>query len=157
MKEKLNRRDFIELSGKGMLSVGAGCSGVDQFIEQFTPEQLPTSQEGSNNAKSARSAISLPKGGGAVNGIGEKFQVNAFTGTANFSVPIYTSSGRNEFGPELSLQYSSGNGNGPFGLGWGFSFPKVSRKTDKGIPSYQDDKDVFLLSGAEDLVPKRST
>src|SRR5437762_73939 len=53
----------------------------------------------------------------------------------------------------LSLVDSTGNGNGPFGLGWSLSIPGVSRKTSKGIPLYDDAKDTFLLSGAEDLVP----
>ena len=36
--------------------------------------------------------ISLPKGGGAIEGIGETFQLNLFSGTGNFSVPILGSS-----------------------------------------------------------------
>ena len=46
-------------------------------------------------------------------------------------------------------------GNGPFGFGWNLSLPSITRKTDKGLPKYQDaaDSDVFILSGAEDLVP----
>jgi hypothetical protein len=55
--------------------------------------------------------------------------------------------------PQLDLVYSTGNGNGPFGLGWGLSIPGVTRKTSRGIPRYQDERDTFLLSGAEDLVP----
>ena len=98
------------------------------------------------------SAISLPKGGGAIRGIGETFQPNLFTGSGDFSVPIATSPGRDGFGPQLTLQYSSGNGNGPFGLGWQLSIPRITRKTEKGLPSYSD-RDVFVLSGAEDLVP----
>lgn len=96
-------------------------------------------------------AISLPKGGGAIKGIGETFQPNLFSGTGNFSVPIYTSPGQNEFGPKLSLQYSTGSGNGPFGLGWQLSIPRIARKTEKGLPKYSDE-DVFVMSGAEDLV-----
>ena len=99
-----------------------------------------------------KAAISLPKGGGAIKGIGETFQPNLFTGTGNFAVPIATSPGRNGFGPQLTLQYSTGNGNGPFGLGWQLSIPRVTRKTEKGLPTYTD-QDVFVLSGAEDLVP----
>jgi RHS repeat-associated protein len=106
----------------------------------------------SNKAGTNTPAISLPKGGGAIKGIGETFQPNLFTGTGNFSVPIYTSPGHNDFGPKLSLQYSSGNGNGPFGLGWQLSIPRITRKTEKGLPTYTDD-DVFVMSGAEDLVP----
>ena len=100
-------------------------------------------------------AISLPKGGGAIKGIGETFQPNPFTGTASISVPIYTSPGRAGFGPELSLSYGSGSGNGIFGLGWSLSIPSITRKTEKGLPQYldHDESDTFILSGAEDLVP----
>ena len=99
--------------------------------------------------------LSLPKGGGAVRGIGEKFAANPVTGTGSMSVPIATSPGRSGFGPQLSLSYDSGAGNGPFGFGWNLSLPSITRKTDKGLPQYLDahDSDVFLLSGAEDLVP----
>jgi hypothetical protein len=105
-----------------------------------------------NKTGAATPAISLPKGGGAIKGIGETFQPNLFTGTGNFSIPIATSPGRAGFGPQLTLQYSTGNGNGPFGLGWQLSIPRITRKTEKGLPKY-DDSDVFVLSGAEDLVP----
>ena len=99
--------------------------------------------------------ISLPKGGGAIRGIGEKFAANPVTGTGSMSVPIATSPGRSGFGPQLSLSYDSGAGNGPFGFGWSLAVPSISRKTDKGLPKYQDadESDVFILSGAEDLVP----
>ena len=105
-------------------------------------------------------SISLPKGGGAIRGIGEKFAANPVTGTGSMSVPIATSPGRSGFGPQLSLSYDSGSGNGPFGFGWSLSLPAITRKTDKGLPRYQDgqkqaaDSDVFILSGAEDLVPE---
>lgn len=105
-----------------------------------------------NNSSPNSSPISLPQGGGAMNGIGEKFSPDLFTGTGNFSIPISLPSGRNGFQPELSLAYSTGNGNGPFGLGWALSIPGISRKTSQGIPVYDDTKDVFILSGAEDLV-----
>ena len=97
--------------------------------------------------------ISLPKGGGAVQGIGEKFQPDLYTGTGNFTIPIALPPGRNGFQPQLNLVYSTGNGNGPFGLGWNLSIPGVSRKTSKGIPIYNNAKDTFILSAAEDLVP----
>jgi hypothetical protein len=97
----------------------------------------------------------LPKGGGAIRGMGEKFAANPVTGTGSISVPIATSPGRSGFGPQLSLSYDSGAGNGPFGFGWSLSLPAITRKTDKGLPQYfdADESDVFILSGAEDLVP----
>src|SRR5438270_4029151 len=101
--------------------------------------------------------IALPKGGGAIRGIGEKFAANPVTGTGSMTVPIATSPGRSGFGPQLSLSYDSGASNGPFGLGWSLSLPAITCKTDKGLPRYQDAQDtvsdVFILSGAEDLVP----
>jgi hypothetical protein len=101
-------------------------------------------------------SISLPKGGGAIRGIGEKFAANPVTGTGSMTVPIATSPGRANFGPQLSLSYDSGAGNGPFGFGWTLGLPAITRKTDKGLPRYRDaeESDVFLLSGAEDLVPE---
>ena len=106
--------------------------------------------------------VSLPKGGGAIQSIGEKFQANPVTGTGSLSVPVALSPGRQGFGPSLALSYDSGAGNGPFGHGWNVGISSVRRKTDKGLPRYHDaaaagqpDSDVFVLAGAEDLVPMR--
>ncbi len=107
----------------------------------------------SNKSSSSSQIISLPKGGGALHGTGEKFSPDLHTGTGNFTVPIALPPGRNGFQPQLNLVYSTGNGNGPFGLGWSLSIPGVSRKTSRGIPRYDDSEDTFILSGAEDLVP----
>src|SRR5438552_575365 len=103
----------------------------------------------------AAPVIALPKGGGAIRGIGEKFAANPVTGTGTMTVPIATSPGRAGFGPQLSLSYDSGAGNGLFGFGWSLSLPSITRKTDKGLPQYRDaeESDVYILSGAEDLVP----
>jgi RHS repeat-associated protein len=40
-------------------------------------------------------------------------------------------------------------------MGWFLSLPTITRRTDKGIPRYHDseESDIFILSGAEDLVP----
>ena len=100
-------------------------------------------------------SVTLPKAGGSIKGMGEKFSVNPATGTGSFTIPIAASSGRNGNGVQLGLSYDSGNGNGPFGMGWSLSMSSIRRKTDKGIPRYFDDEesDVFIISGAEDLVP----
>src|SRR5215510_1207154 len=105
-----------------------------------------------NSSSSPSQIISLPQGGGAQHGLGEKFSPDLHTGTGNFTAPIALPAGRNGFHPQLNLVYSTGNGNGAFGLGWGLSVPGVSRKTSQGLPRY-DVTDVFVLSGAEDLVP----
>jgi len=111
----------------------------------------------SESSPFAAPKISLPTGGGAIRGIGEKFQTNAATGTGKLTVPLALSSGRSGFGPDLSLSYDSGSGNGVFGIGWSLSLPSITRKTDKGLPKYRRREvaecDVFILSGVEDLVP----
>ncbi len=124
---------------------------------------MPNAKENSITPEKARAdakqqsvpAISLPKGGGAIRGIGEKFGANPVTGTGSMTVPIATSPGRSGFGPQLSIAYDSGSGNGLFGFGWSLSLPAITRKTDKGLPRYRDaeESDVYILSGAEDLVP----
>jgi len=100
-------------------------------------------------------APTLPKGGGAMRDIGEKFSANAATGAGSLTVPVFTAPGRGGFHPELTLQYDSGKGNGPYGIGWSLSVPRITRRTDKGLPRYFDatNLDTFILSGAEDLVP----
>src|SRR5690242_5082487 len=110
--------------------------------------------------------ISLPKGGGAIRGLGEKFQTNPANGTATLTIPIPLSKSRSEFAPGLALSYSTGSGNGPYGLGWTLGLPSISRRTDKGVPRYvpfarhaasvaaaDSAADIFMVSGAEDLVP----
>jgi RHS repeat-associated protein len=109
------------------------------------------SVEAAAGSTPAAPTISLPKGGGAIRGIGEKFSANPVTGTGSLAVPIAVSPGRSGFRPHVTLSYDSGAGNGPFGLGWSLGLPSITRKTDKGLPRY-DESDVFLLSGAEDLV-----
>lgn len=115
----------------------------------------PATQESNQSYFTSPPTVSLPKGGGAIKGMGEKFAANPVTGTGSMSVPIATSPGRSGFGPQLSVSYDSGAGNGIFGLGWNLSLPSIMRKTDKGLPHYRDgeESDVFILSGAEDLVP----
>lgn len=112
----------------------------------------------SNKSGISEQVIDLPKGGGALRGLGETFSPDLHTGTGNFSVPIALPTGRSGLQPELNLVYSTGNGNGPLGLGWTISIPGVSRKTSHGVPRYRDydasqQADTFILSGAEDLIP----
>jgi RHS repeat-associated protein len=100
-------------------------------------------------------SIALPKGGGAIKGIDEKFSVNAVNGSTSFTIPLPFAAARGAV-PALSLSYNSGGGNGIFGLGWNIGLSSIKRKTDKGLPQYFDgiDSDTFLFSEAEDLVPE---
>ena len=102
--------------------------------------------------------VSLPKGGGAIRGLDEKLAVNPVTGAATLTIPLPLSPSRAGFQPTLTLDYDSGAGNGPFGVGWQVSLASITRRTDKGVPRYRDDADglqtdIFILAGCEDLVP----
>src|SRR5580704_17589767 len=123
----------------------------------MNPLATPQSSSGADSADSTRTAdrppeqsplptIAAPKGGGAVRDIGEKFTVNAATGTGSTTIPIPVTTGRTGFGPVLSLAYNSGSGNGPFGFGWRLEVASITRTTDKGLPRYDDaaESDVFI-------------
>ena len=139
-------------------AAGGGAQKSAYPLDHYTV--APKSKDGDGDKspyyKSQAPSISMPKGGGALKGIDEKFTVNAVNGTASLSVPFPFTPGRGGFTPSLSLDYNSGSGNSEFGLGWGLSLPSIQRKTDKRLPQYDDanDGDVFLLAGAEDLLPK---
>ncbi|KAH7186850.1 SpvB domain-containing protein [Fusarium oxysporum] len=144
--------DSVPVQGQagGNATGGAGAAGGRSGAASG-PSGRPSSLPSVPN-------ISLPKGGGAIRGIGEKFSVNLCTGTASISFPVLTTlAARQNMQPDLSLSYDSGGGNGIFGLGWHLSGSTgaIMRKTARGLPVYQDavDSDVFLLEGAEDLVP----
>ncbi|MDB5279413.1 MAG: spvB [Ferruginibacter sp.] len=101
-------------------------------------------------------SVTLPKGGGALKNIDDKFNVNAANGTAAVSFAIPFSTTRSNFVPAMSLNYNSGSGNGEFGLGWSLDLPAIQRKTDKRLPEYKDaeESDIFMFTGVEDLVPQ---
>ncbi len=132
-----------------------GKSGDVYPLDRYTAQPKGEQQQDSPYYQSKAPSIELPKGGGALKGIDEKFTVNAVNGTSSLDVPLPLSPGRGGFSPALSLSYNSGGGNSEFGLGWGLSLPSIQRKTDKKLPRYDDanNSDVFLLAGAEDLVP----
>lgn len=100
-------------------------------------------------------APSLPKGGGAIQGMGESLGVPGPSGQASMSLPLPISVGRG-FSPMLELSYSSGSGNGVFGMGWSCSAMSVSRRTNHGVPQYAE-QDEFLGPDGEVLVAALST
>ena len=112
--------------------------------------------------------ISLPSGPGSIEGLGESFQPLLNTGTARYAVKIPLPKGHNT--PELKLQYESGFGDGPAGIGWVFGPGSIARQVDKGIPRYvdgpnsvdddtdgaideADETDTFVGPDGEELVP----
>jgi RHS repeat-associated protein len=137
------------------LDANVGDGEFKRRAMQTTKPEAPATDSSDSTGVTSPPQISLPRGGGAIRGIGEKFGANPVTGTGSMEAPIALSPGRSRFGPKLALHYDSGAGNGPFGFGWSLSPPAITRKTDKGLPRYDDagESDVFILFGAEDLVP----
>ncbi len=97
---------------------------------QGKQDQTQKQQESSGDGSAQAPTLSLPKGGGAIRGIGEKFSVNPASGTGSFTVPVFSTPSRSDFNPKISLSYDSGSGNGPFGLGWSLSVASITRKTE---------------------------
>lgn len=113
----------------------------------------------SNKAPSASTIsakeISLPKGGGAIRGLGDGFQPNLFSGAGSYSIPVPVTAARG-LEPQLTISYSSGAGNGEFGSGFSLSVPKIYVNTNRGIPQYRGD-DYYVLEGEGELVRTEHT
>jgi hypothetical protein len=99
----------------------------------------------------AEQILSLPKGGGAIQGLGEKFQPDLHTGTGSYTIPIDIPNGPNDIGPKLTLLYHTSAGNGLFGMGFSLNLFTITRSTDKRIPTYTDN-DLLVLAGGGELV-----
>ncbi|WP_324187944.1 SpvB/TcaC N-terminal domain-containing protein [Pseudomonas pisciculturae] len=98
---------------------------------------------------------SLPKGGGAIRSIGDGLGAVGARGAASVELPLPISPGRG-FAPGLSLSYSSGIGNSPFGIGWSKTVDAISRRASKGVPTYTDE-DIFLGPDGGVLMPERDS
>ncbi len=98
-------------------------------------------------------------GPGSIEGLGESFEPQLNTGTATHSISFALPPGRAGHQPQLGVRYNGGSGNGPLGVGWSLAgFPYVQRQSDKGLPTYDDDRqvsqrDTFVTGDGEELVP----
>lgn len=102
-----------------------------------------------NKSGASRQAVSLPAGGGDVRGLGETFQPDLNAGTGNYRVPLDLLPGVRNFQPALALVYSTGAGQGPYGLGWALPIAAIKRRTFRGVPTYDDAHDAFLYAAGE--------
>lgn len=93
--------------------------------------------------------LSLPKGGGAAKPIDESFKTDLSTGSGFYQVPIQVPKGVGEMSPSLALSYGSGNGNGPFGMGWSMVIPSILRSTKNSVPSFDDNEDTLTFDSRE--------
>ena len=102
--------------------------------------------------------ISVPKGPGSIEGLGESFQPSLNSGTARYAMNVKVPEGPAGMHPEITLQYESGNGNGAMGIGWMLAGNSIQRRTDQGMPTYGliphfPRADTFINDGKEELVP----
>ncbi|MBL7070476.1 MAG: VCBS repeat-containing protein, partial [Candidatus Omnitrophica bacterium] len=73
------------------------------------------------------------------------FQNDIFTGRSTLSVPISAPAGRKGIKPNISINYSSGSGNGFVGVGWSLEMGAIERSVKKGLPNYTS-SDTFLFN-----------
>lgn len=114
---------------------------------------MQRTQADNANGNIAVSPINLPKGGGAIRGLGESLGEIGPNGAAGLSLPLPVSAGRG-YAPGLTLSYGSSGGNGIFGLGWALPLPAIRRRTNRGVPRYGE-QDEFLGLDGEVMVPAR--
>jgi hypothetical protein len=141
------QRIFSPVTDKrGMLAVSVWCLCAATCLAADKNGVSPT-------------AISLPKGPGSIEGLGESFQPSLNTGTAKYRVSLSVPPGVAGHTPVLALSYEGGAGNGPLGYGWQLPLASVQRRTDHGIPTYDEDvgfarQDTFINEAREELVPQ---
>jgi len=122
---------------------------------------VPTAMGEDKNGVSPN-AISRPSGPGSLEGLGDAFQPALNTGTAKYRIRFTLPTGVAGLTPELALQYDSGQGYGPAGIGWALDVPSIRRQVDRGLPRYIDSPgpgqlpDRFVGVSGEELVPLRN-
>jgi len=100
----------------------------------------------------AANLTDTPSGGGGVSPLGDRFQPDLVRGTGNYSIPLHLPRGPNDLQPQFQLTYSSGGGDGAFGLGWHIGAFNIQRRADRGVPQYEGN-DEFVIAQAGLLVP----
>ncbi|AOI68874.1 SpvB/TcaC N-terminal domain-containing protein [Burkholderia ubonensis] len=96
-------------------------------------------------------SLTLPKGGGAMTGIGDTLGQVGASGMAAISLPLPVSAGRG-YAPGLTIDYSSGAGNSPFGIGWLLALPTIRRRTNRGVPRYDGGPDDEFVGPNDDVL-----
>ncbi len=101
----------------------------------------------------ASNVISLPKGGGSIQGLGQAFQPALNNGTGSYQIPIDLPAGIHNMTPNLALSYSTVGGNGPFGMGWNVGILRIDVEVDYNFPGERAVEPSYTLSGSDRLVP----
>jgi RHS repeat-associated protein len=139
---------------------------VDPKVPASSGPNAPSAREqtlalpsGADKSGVTNKSISVPKGSGTIEGMGESFSAQLSTGIATFSVPFALPAARGGAQPSLGLSYSSSGGYGVAGVGWSVGVPFIARQSDRGVPGYNDqsgwhaEQDHFVFNGGQELVP----
>jgi hypothetical protein len=89
-------------------------------------------------------------GAAAVRSLGDSFQPNLAMGGGSYKIPVELPSGPGGLAPQLELVYSTGAGNGIFGLGWSLSLPFIERRRPRAFMAEGEPE--YSLGGAMPLV-----
>ena len=137
-----------------MLSgVSAGFNPpIDIKADKKTPERESGRAAASKETAGQMPAISLPKGGGAIKGIGEKFEMNPVTGTGVFQCP-YPNNALAGVTLLRNLRFlmTPAQATGRLALGGIFPFPLSHVRPTKACQSMKMQTNLMNLSC---LVPK---
>jgi RHS repeat-associated protein len=82
--------------------------------------------------------VQLPDGPGSILGLGEDFEADLASGTAQYRFRFARPAAMGRLVPDFPLDYDSGEGNGPLGFGWLLEVPYVHRKAIKPLVRYVD-------------------
>jgi RHS repeat-associated protein len=151
------RPELDELQSAASASVDKKPAADAQV--ETDPTQTAALPTGGDKSGVTSQAISVPKGAGTIQGMGESFSAQLSTGIATFSVPFSLPTARGGAQPALGLSYSSASGAGLAGMGWSVGVPFIARQTDRGLPGYDDraqwhaNQDSFVFNGGQELVP----
>ena len=106
----------------------------------------------SKSSGTADEILNLPSGG-SVSGSGTSFSVDLNTGTVTAALQFALPAGPNGIIPQISLQYSTGTGDGPFGSGWSLGTLAVLREItpSAGAPD-PTAPGTYSMSGIGELV-----
>jgi hypothetical protein len=123
--------EYVRISHKFVPDIKVGEDIRSVPVDRYDDANNATPIHSSSSGMLQTPAISLPKGGGAILGIGEKFTA----GDRNW-LHVAAHCGKPRLaGPQLSLSYDSGSGNGPFGFKWNFSIRGITAKPAKDCRS----------------------
>jgi hypothetical protein len=126
----------------------AQAAETTEKVQTEASEKKASPTEESSSSAATASVTSSgdsepPRQGGST----VSFNVDDFTGAAHLSYPIVVPPGRSGLSPQLSLDYASLSGNGWLGVGWDLATGYIQRRGPrKGVPKYDDTKDVYELN-----------